>query len=85
MLDIWISKNQLPILEILSYWLTEDFKYWERILEFTELYGPYSRENLAVVVGAILLELNLEDKLFTITNNNAINNECIVLQLSHNL
>ena len=57
----------------------------EKILEFTELYGPYSGENLAAVVRAMLLELNLEDKLLIISNNNVINNEDMALQLSYNL
>jgi hypothetical protein len=59
--------------------LTEDFECQERTLEFTELYGPHSGENLAAVVRAMLLELNLEDKLLIITSDNAINNEHMVL------
>jgi hypothetical protein len=81
-LDIWTSKNQLPILGILGHWLTEDFEYQERTLEFTVLYIPHSGENLAAAVGAMLLELNLERKLLTITGDN---NEQIVLQLFHDL
>jgi hypothetical protein len=84
-LDIWTSKNQLPILAILGHWLTEDFEYQERTLEFIELYGPHSGENLAAAVGAMLLELNLEHKLLTITGDNATNNEQMVLQLFHDL
>lgn len=26
-LDVWISKNHLPILGIIGHWLTEGFKY----------------------------------------------------------
>jgi hypothetical protein len=37
------------------------------------------------VVGAMLLELNLEDKLLIITGDNAIDNEHMVLQLFHDL
>jgi len=33
----------------------------------------------------MLLELNLEDKLLTITGDNAINNEHMALQLFHDL
>ena len=45
-LDVWTSKNHLPILGIIGHWLTEDFKYKERILDFTELHGIHSGENL---------------------------------------
>ena len=49
-LDIWTSKNQLPILGIIGHWLTEDFLYKERVLEFIELQGIHSGENLATAI-----------------------------------
>ena len=38
-LDAWTSANQLPFLAIIRHWVTQDFKYEERILEFIELEG----------------------------------------------
>jgi hypothetical protein len=49
-LDIWTSKNHLPILGIIGHWLTEDFLYKERLLEFTELQGIHSGENMAIAI-----------------------------------
>jgi hypothetical protein len=84
-LDIWTSKNHLPILGIIGHWLTESFDYRERVLEFKELLGPHSGENLAAAVEEMLTELNLERKLITITGDNASNNERMVSELSQNL
>jgi hypothetical protein len=43
--DIWTSQNHLPILGIIGHWLTDDFEYRERLLEFAELQGIHSGEN----------------------------------------
>ena len=84
-LDVWTSKNHLSILAIIGYWLTEDFEYKERVLEFTEIQGEHSRENLAEIVESLLIELNLESKLLTITADNTSNNETLYFTLYENL
>lgn len=84
-LDIWTSKNHLPILGIIGHWLTESFDYQEKVLEFKELSGPHSGENLAAAVEDMLMELGLEQKLITITGDNASNNERMVSHLSQSL
>jgi hypothetical protein len=84
-LDVWTSKNQLPIFGIIGHWLTEDFKYKERILDFTELHGVHSGENLAAAVEALLVELHLESKLIAITGDNASNNEAMAHELHESL
>jgi hypothetical protein len=84
-LDVWTSRNHLPILGIIGHWLTEDFEYREKVLEFTELRGLHSGENLAAAVKAMLMELGLESKLIAITGDNATNNEVMVSELYHSL
>ena len=44
-LDIWTSQNHLPILGIIGHWLTDEFEYRERLLEFTELQGIIVEKN----------------------------------------
>ncbi|OGE46980.1 hypothetical protein PENARI_c080G05268 [Penicillium arizonense] len=83
-LDVWTSKNHIPILGVIGHWLTEDFDYREKVLEFKELYGPPSGEYLAAAIQALLVELNLERKLLSITDN-ASNNERMAIQLCDNL
>lgn len=76
--DIWTSSNYLPILGIIGHWLTEDFSYQERALDFKELNGIHGGENLASAVQDLLVELGLEHKLIAITADNASNNERMV-------
>ena len=52
--------------------------YLERVLEFAELKGAYSGENIAHAVYNLLSELHLESKLITITADNASNNKAMV-------
>ncbi|CBF80312.1 uncharacterized protein ANIA_11074 [Aspergillus nidulans FGSC A4] len=84
-LDIWTSQNHLPILGIIGHWLMEDFIYQEKVLEFTELHGVYSRENLAAAVQLTLSELDLEEKLIIITGDNASNNKTMASELYYTL
>ncbi|KAJ5994681.1 hypothetical protein N7481_001658 [Penicillium waksmanii] len=84
-LDVWTSKNHIPILAVIGHWLTEEFEYQERVLEFKELHGPHSGENLAAAIQALLIELNLERKLLSITGDNASSNERMAVQLYDSL
>ncbi|KAK9371827.1 uncharacterized protein V1513DRAFT_386091 [Lipomyces chichibuensis] len=84
-LDVWTSKNNLSILGDVGHWLTPEFVYKERVLEFKELDGPHSGENMAMVVGDLLDELNLNSKVLTITGDNASNNEAMISELYENL
>lgn len=83
-LDVWTSKNHIPIL-VIGHWLTEEFEYREKVLEFKELRGPHSGENLAAAIQALLIELNLERKLLSITGDNASNNERMAVELFKSL
>ncbi|OQD74710.1 hypothetical protein PENANT_c169G07139 [Penicillium antarcticum] len=80
-LDIWESQNHLPILGIIGHGLTDEFEYRERLLEFAELQGIHSGENLSIAVENMLIELGLEDKLSSITGDNASNNEAMASEL----
>jgi hypothetical protein len=53
----------------------------ERVLDFQELKGSYSGENMAQVVDSLLQELDLGSKLLTITSNNTKNNETMISEL----
>jgi hypothetical protein len=73
-LDVWISEHQLSILGVIGYWITLDFEKREELLEFTEIYGSHSGENLAETLLVMLKELEIVLKLLTITADNAGNN-----------
>jgi hypothetical protein len=82
---VWTSKNHKAILGVIGHWLTPDFKYQGRVLEFSELSGSHSGENLAEVLQKMLVELQIEEKLLTITADNASNNETLASELYFNL
>jgi hypothetical protein len=84
-LDAWTSKNSKAMLGVIGHWLTSDFQYRERVLEFTEIHGIHSGENMAEVLQTLLTELRIEHKLLTITADNATNNECLLSELYLNL
>ncbi len=84
-LDVWTSSNHLSILAIIGHWLTEDFEYRERLIEFKEIIGPHTGENMAEIVEDTLVELGIEGKLLTITADNATNNETLCTFLESNL
>ncbi|KAK9312050.1 hypothetical protein V1524DRAFT_466634, partial [Lipomyces starkeyi] len=84
-LDVWTSKNSIAVLAVIGHWLNQDFEYQERLLEFKEIEGAHTGENLAEMVENLLIELDLEYKLLTITADNASNNETLVSELYFNL
>lgn len=84
-LDVWTSKNHKSILGVIGHWLTPTFEYRERVLEFSEITGSHSGENMAELLQNMLSELQLEDKLLTITADNASNNEALASELYFNL
>jgi len=73
-LDIWTSEHQLAIFSVIGHWITPDFEKREELLEFTELHGPHSGENMAHILLTMLEELEIVPKLLTITGDNAGNN-----------
>ena len=84
-LDVWISKNHHPVLGIIGHWITEGFLYQERVLEFAEFKRAHSGENLAATIQLTLSELDLEEKLISITGDNSSNNEAMASELYYNL
>jgi hAT family protein len=73
-LDVWTSENQVAIMGIIGHWISPEFEKREELLEFTDIYGPHSGENLAEIVMKMVEELDVAPKLLTITGDNAGNN-----------
>jgi hypothetical protein len=73
-LDVWTSDHQLAVLAVIGHWIAPDFGRREALLEFAELRGAHSGENMAEVVHSLLQELEVAPKLLTITGDNASNN-----------
>jgi hypothetical protein len=45
-LDAWTSKNGYAFLAITIHWITKDWKLQDKLLDFIDLSGPHSGENL---------------------------------------
>jgi hypothetical protein len=73
-LDLWTAPNRTPIFAIIGHWFTADFEEREEVLEFVEVKGHHSGEELALRVEKVLEELKIKHKLFAITGDNASNN-----------
>ena len=65
--------------------MTEDFVYKEAVLEFKEIEGAKSRENIIRIVFELLRKLDIESKVLSITGDNASNNETLVEEFNSSL
>lgn len=59
---------------MIGHWITPSFEKREALLDFVELAGAHSGENMAATVLSMLHELEIGHKLLTITGDNAGNN-----------
>jgi hypothetical protein len=84
-LDLWTSLNQVPIFAIIGHWYTKDFQEREEVLEFIEVKGSHTGEQLAEHVEKLLEELKIKHKLFAITRDNASNNGTLCQSLFDSL
>lgn len=82
---MWTAPNRKPIVVIIGHWITPDFEEREEVLEFIEVRGSDTGEALALVVERLLVEFNLQGKLFTITGDNAGNNRTLCNALFQSL
>jgi hypothetical protein len=64
---------------------TRLFYVRQKVIEFTELQGPHCGKNLAAIVEACPLELDLVPKLLSITEDNASNNEAMISDFYYRL
>jgi hypothetical protein len=74
-LDAWTSPNNEAFLGIIGHWIGPEFTYYERFIDFVELEGSHTGENLKEVLQSTLKEFGLLSKLLTLTTDNASNND----------
>ncbi|EED11799.1 hypothetical protein TSTA_109790, partial [Talaromyces stipitatus ATCC 10500] len=76
-LNGWTSQNSLPMLAINAHWMSSDFQQYRACIEFVEIEGNHSGENLANIVATALQRFHISDKVITITADNASNNDTL--------
>ena len=61
-LDGWTSKNQIAFLCITGHWITNDWKLKHAILDFGQLSGSHSGDNISEMFFNVLKNYDLLDK-----------------------
>jgi hypothetical protein len=73
--DGWTSTNNLSMFAINGKWARPDIKIYQACLDFVEIRGAHSGKNLAKLVYTRGKELNILDKIISLTGDNAKNND----------
>ena len=54
--DDWSSSNKLSFLDMNCYYISENWKYWERLVEFELLFDSHDNQNLKEIVKRIIFK-----------------------------
>ncbi|KIK76945.1 hypothetical protein PAXRUDRAFT_28888, partial [Paxillus rubicundulus Ve08.2h10] len=82
-LDAWTSSNGYAFLAIVMHYVIGDWKLEEVLLEFQELIGEHSGENMAGVVWDTLDCYGLKGRIQAIASDNATNNDTMMESLEN--
>ncbi|KAJ5350272.1 hypothetical protein N7541_007999 [Penicillium brevicompactum] len=84
-LDCWTSPFQQAFMAITVYFIDKDWNYREMLLGFEPLHGPHTGNNLSDVLHRLLEERKLLDRIFSVTTDNATNNDTMIRALQERL
>lgn len=84
-LDCWTSPFQQAFMAITVYFIDRDWNYRELLLGFEPLHGPHTGVNLSDVLLELLRERGLLHRIFSVTTDNATNNETLIRALQESL
>ena len=73
--DVWINKQQLFFLRINVYYITDSWQFKEKLLEFKSFVDRHTSWQMINVVLKLLIKYSIDDRLLTITIDNASFNE----------
>ncbi|GBB87371.1 hypothetical protein RclHR1_13820001 [Rhizophagus clarus] len=73
-LDSWISMNSYSFLAITVHWITKNWRLQDKLLDFIDLSGPYSDENLCNAFVRSCHKFGILTKIFAVTSDNTSNN-----------
>ena len=82
-MDLYVTHGLLAnwSVVITAHWIDAKFRFHDSLLAFHPLEGAHTGENLAKYVIDILVDFDLCEKLFCITNDNASNNNTMISKL----
>lgn len=81
-LDCWSSKNRLSFMGILAHYVTEDWVLVEEMIGFESLKMVHSGEALAEVVNRVIKQVKMQDRIISITTDNAYSNGTMMKHLN---
>jgi hypothetical protein len=84
-LDAWSSGNHLSFLAIKGYYIDENWKLREPLLDFVPLRGSHTGMSIALEVTQVLQKLDLLKRLLALTADNASNNRTMASHLQFKL
>ncbi|KAJ1268094.1 hypothetical protein BS78_07G110500 [Paspalum vaginatum] len=83
--DLWTSKQTLGYLCVTCHFITADWKIHKRVIKFGLVETPHDGRNLFNAMLRCITEWNLENKIFSVTLDNAQVNDNFMKSLKENL
>ena len=74
-IDVWSSSNQLLFLNVIAYFVNNNWKFQEITIVFKIINNKHSDQILKEYLYKIVKKYNLQKRLLRVTVNNAFNNE----------
>ena len=84
-LDCWTSPFQQAFMAITGYFIDADWNYREILLGFEPLHGTHTGVNLGSVLFDLLQKHGIENRVLTITTDNASNNSKLAESIQDSL
>ncbi|CAE7121114.1 unnamed protein product [Rhizoctonia solani] len=80
--DAWTSSNRIAFLAITASWITDRWEREETLIDFRELHGAHTGQNMAEEVAVVVSELGIKNKVLALVSDNASNNGTLVSNLA---
>lgn len=77
-LDCWTSPFRQAFMAVTAYFLDKDWNYREILLVFDPLHGAHIGSYLSTVLLELLQKDRIEDRVLTVTTDNASNNSTLI-------
>ncbi|XP_031262506.1 zinc finger BED domain-containing protein RICESLEEPER 1-like [Pistacia vera] len=85
-IDLWNSSNQkLEYMVVTGHFIDNDWKLQKRVLNFVHILAPRLGVEIAIAIHKCLIEWGIENKVFSISVDNASSNEAAIKILRENL
>ena len=81
----WSSSNKLSFLDMNCYYISKNWKYQERLVEFELLFNNHNDQNLKETVKKIIFKKNLKAHLLAIITDNIDNNSIMWKEIADEL